>query len=164
MLFRRLYHDRLAQAAYLIACQRTGEAIVIDPLNDPVSLPRRGAAGGGADRDGQRDPRARGFRLRRCRARECGGRGTSAVGCRDRGRRATIVPPSRTRAGFATATESSWAPVRLDVLHVPGHTPEHIAFLVTDRATTDFPSGSSRVTSSSSATSGAPTCWSAPLA
>src|SRR5689334_9368654 len=35
MLFRRIYHDRLAQAAYLIACQRSKEAIIVDPLRDP---------------------------------------------------------------------------------------------------------------------------------
>lgn len=34
MLFRMLYDDKLAQAAYLIGCQRTGEAIVIDPERD----------------------------------------------------------------------------------------------------------------------------------
>ena len=34
MLFRMLYDDKLAQAAYLIGCQRTGEALVIDPQRD----------------------------------------------------------------------------------------------------------------------------------
>ena len=34
MIFRRLYHDRLAQASYLIACEATRKAIVIDPLRD----------------------------------------------------------------------------------------------------------------------------------
>ena len=34
MLVRRFYDDRLAQASYLIGCQRTGEAIVIDPARD----------------------------------------------------------------------------------------------------------------------------------
>ncbi len=34
MLFRMLYDNKLAQAAYLIGCQRTGEAIVIDPERD----------------------------------------------------------------------------------------------------------------------------------
>ncbi|HEU5103882.1 MAG TPA: MBL fold metallo-hydrolase [Roseiflexaceae bacterium] len=31
--------------------------------------------------------------------------------------------------------------VRLEVLHTPGHTPEHIAFLVTDTAHADLPMG-----------------------
>lgn len=34
MLLRMIYDDRLAQAAYLIGCQATGEAIVIDPERD----------------------------------------------------------------------------------------------------------------------------------
>ena len=34
MLVRRLYHQRLAQASYLIACSQSREAIVIDPLRD----------------------------------------------------------------------------------------------------------------------------------
>src|SRR5882672_1589721 len=34
MFFRLIYDDKLAQAAYLIGCQRTGEAIVIDPQRD----------------------------------------------------------------------------------------------------------------------------------
>ncbi len=34
MLFRMIYDDKLAQAAYLIGCQQTGEALVIDPERD----------------------------------------------------------------------------------------------------------------------------------
>jgi len=34
MFFRMIYDDKLAQAAYLIGCQRTGEAILIDPERD----------------------------------------------------------------------------------------------------------------------------------
>ncbi len=34
MLMRLIYDDSLAQAAYLIGCQKTGEAIVIDPERD----------------------------------------------------------------------------------------------------------------------------------
>jgi len=34
MFLRMIYDEKLAQAAYLIGCQRTGEAIVIDPERD----------------------------------------------------------------------------------------------------------------------------------
>ena len=34
MLFRRFYEDGLAQASYLIGCQRTGDSIVVDPDRD----------------------------------------------------------------------------------------------------------------------------------
>src|SRR5687768_7717386 len=36
MLFRRLYDDDLAQASYLIGCQVTGEALVVDPSREVV--------------------------------------------------------------------------------------------------------------------------------
>jgi hypothetical protein len=34
MFFRRFYDDGLAQASYLIGCDATGEAVVIDPNRD----------------------------------------------------------------------------------------------------------------------------------
>jgi hydroxyacylglutathione hydrolase len=34
MLLKLLYDPRLAQASYLVGCQATGEAIVIDPNRD----------------------------------------------------------------------------------------------------------------------------------
>src|SRR5690242_3866927 len=34
MLLERIYDDSLAQASYLIACQETGTAIVVDPNRD----------------------------------------------------------------------------------------------------------------------------------
>ena len=34
MIFRRLYDDSLAQASYIIACERSSEAIVVDPNMD----------------------------------------------------------------------------------------------------------------------------------
>ena len=34
MLFRQIVDDSLAQYAYLIGCQRTGEALIIDPQRD----------------------------------------------------------------------------------------------------------------------------------
>ncbi|HEU5103881.1 MAG TPA: hypothetical protein VFU22_32915 [Roseiflexaceae bacterium] len=44
MFLRQLYHDRLAQASYLIGCQATGEAIVIDPNRKSSSISRRRSA------------------------------------------------------------------------------------------------------------------------
>ena len=34
MFMRMIYDEPLAQAAYLIGCQATGEAILFDPLRD----------------------------------------------------------------------------------------------------------------------------------
>ena len=51
----------------------------------------------------------------------------------------------------------------IDVVHTPGHTPEHLTFLVTDRAAAERADRARRpATSSSSATSAGPICSSAP--
>ena len=34
MLLRRFYDDKLAQASYIVGCQATGEALVVDPNRD----------------------------------------------------------------------------------------------------------------------------------
>src|SRR5690625_7713038 len=34
MLFRQTFDPKLAQYAYLVGCQRTGQALIIDPLRD----------------------------------------------------------------------------------------------------------------------------------
>ncbi|MFU8828892.1 MAG: MBL fold metallo-hydrolase, partial [Phycisphaerales bacterium] len=34
MFMRKIYDEKLAQAAYLIGCQKTGEAVLIDPERD----------------------------------------------------------------------------------------------------------------------------------
>ena len=46
MFFRMAYDDKLAEAAYVIGCQRTGEAIVIDPERDVDRYERLAAANG----------------------------------------------------------------------------------------------------------------------
>ena len=34
MLLRRFYYDKLAQASYLVGCQATGEALIVDPKTE----------------------------------------------------------------------------------------------------------------------------------
>src|SRR6476619_1714435 len=34
MLFKRFYDDNLAQASYMIACERSREAVIVDPGTD----------------------------------------------------------------------------------------------------------------------------------
>ena len=46
MFFRQIYDEKLAEAAYLIGCQRTGEAIVIDPERDIVRYEKVASANG----------------------------------------------------------------------------------------------------------------------
>jgi len=140
MLLERYYDDSLAQASYLIGCEQTHEAIVID-----------------ANRDVERYVRAAAAHRMRIRF------------VTETHIHADFLSGSRELAGVARATlllsrhgGSDWSyryaagagaqlagdgesiavgKVRLDVLHTPGHTPEHISFLVTDTAASDRPMG-----------------------
>jgi hydroxyacylglutathione hydrolase len=140
MIFRRLYHDRLAQASYLIACEATRQAIVIDPLRDPTVYVEAAAFEDvriefvtethvHADFLSGADALAR----RAGAALRLSGEG-NADDARERLRRTGAQP-------LFDGDVLSVGRVRLDVRHTPGHTPEHVIFVVTDEATSDFPVG-----------------------
>ena len=140
MIFRRLYHDRLAQASYLIACEATRQAIVIDPLRDPsvyveaaefedVRIACVTETHVHADFLSGADALARliGAELK------LSGEG-DAEQASARIRRAGAKP-------LIDGDVISVGRVRLEVRHTPGHTPEHLIFIVTDEATSELPVG-----------------------
>ena len=140
MIFRRLYHDRLAQASYLIACEETRRAIVIDPLRDPK--PYRSAAALDDVRVvfvAETHVHADFLSGAEALAGEVGaelllsteGDDPSAA---ERIRRTGARP-------LRDGDVISLGRVRLDVRHTPGHTPEHVIFVVTDEATSTLPVG-----------------------
>jgi hydroxyacylglutathione hydrolase len=138
MLMRMVYDDKLAQASYLIGCQRTGEAIVIDPERDVdryVDLARR---------EGVRIVAAAETHIHAdflSGAREL----SEHVGAKvyvsgqggpdwtyqwlDRKPGGGSYPHQALRDGDVFRVGN----VEFRVLHTPGHTPEHVCFLVTDR-------------------------------
>ncbi len=133
MLVRRFYDDRLAQASFLIGCQQTGDAIVIDPARDIA--PYLEAA------------RNEGVRI--AHVSETHIHADFVSGTRELAH-ATGATVHLSGAGGADwqyrypASDQvsllqpddviTLGRVTLRVLHTPGHTPEHIAFVVTDRA------------------------------
>src|SRR5687767_583548 len=133
MIFRRLYHDRLAQASYLIACEATRRAIVIDPLRDPARYVEAAAFDDvrielvaethvHADLLSGAEALAREAGAELLLSAEGGDEGTARL--------------RRTGArGLRHGDSLSLGRVRLDVRHTPGHTPEHLVFIVTDEAT-----------------------------
>jgi hydroxyacylglutathione hydrolase len=140
MLLRRFYHDRLAQASYLVACQASKEALVVDPLRDPEPYLEAARQEGvtitavtethiHADflSGSAALASAAGARLL------LSGEGDGSVGY--------------DAAAFAAARwlrdgdRLRFGEVRVDVMHVPGHTPEHLAFVVTDTAAGETPMG-----------------------
>ena len=140
MLLKRFYDTKLAQASYLVGCAATGEALVIDPNRDAEQYVAA-AAGEGlrithvtethihADYvSGSRELAARtGARLFLSRE---GGRDWQYAFAAADG--ATLL---------ADGDVFTVGNVRIEALHTPGHTPEHLTFLVTDTAAGNVPMG-----------------------
>ena len=140
MFLKRFYDDGLAQASYLIGCAATGEAIVIDAnrdieqylaasANEKLRITHVSETHIHADYvSGSRElAHATGAAL--YLSAEGGTDWQYAFAERDG---ATLV-----RDGDAIKVGN----IHLEVMHTPGHTPEHIAFLVTDTAGADAPMG-----------------------
>ena len=139
MIFKRFYDDNLAQASYLVACEQTREAIVVDP-NADIGVYTRAA---GADRlhithvtethihadflSGARQlADAAGATLH-----------LSAEGG-EFGYSADALKGAKTLRDGSTIDVGN---VRVTVCHTPGHTPEHLTFLLSDRARGEEPVG-----------------------
>jgi hydroxyacylglutathione hydrolase len=137
MFFRMIYDDKLAQAAYLIGCQRTGEAIVIDPERDVdryINLAR-----------------AEGLRITAVAethihadflsgARELAERTGAKVYVSDMGDADWKYQWLDKKVGGGTYPHRllrdgdtfKVGNIEFKALHTPGHTPEHLSYLVTD--------------------------------
>jgi len=138
MLLRTIYHERLAAASYLIGCQRTGEAILIDPLRDVdrfLALARS---------EGLRITAVAETHIHAdflSGARELAERTGCMLYLSDEGdadwkyrwldRRSDggSYPHRLLRHGDRFRVGG----IELQALHTPGHTPEHLCHLVTDR-------------------------------
>jgi hydroxyacylglutathione hydrolase len=133
MLLRQIFDARLAQYAYLIGCQRTGEAIVIDPERD---IDRYIAA---AEAEG----------LRLTAVAETHIHADFLSGARELAERLGLKVYVSAEGGPDWQVE--WAKgypnttllrdgdsfqvgnIELQAVHTPGHTPEHLSYLVADR-------------------------------
>ncbi|HEX7942013.1 MAG TPA: MBL fold metallo-hydrolase, partial [Gemmatimonadaceae bacterium] len=140
MIFRRLYHDRLAQASYLVACETTRQAIVIDPLRDPEPYLEAAAL------DDVRIAYVTETHLHAdflSGAEALAARAAAALLLSAEGGDAGVAARLRRTGDTALRTGDRIAVgrVRLDVRHTPGHTPEHLVFVVTDEATSPLPVG-----------------------
>jgi hydroxyacylglutathione hydrolase len=138
MFVQRFFEPGLAQASYLIGCAACREAIVIDPNRDATQYVDAATAEGlrikhvtethiHADYlSGSRElAAATGAQL--YLSAEGGPDWQYAFAATDK---ATLL-----RAGDRISVGN----VKIDVLHTPGHTPEHLTFLVTDGAAANEP-------------------------
>ncbi len=134
MLLRQILDPKLAQYAYLIGCQRTGEALILDPERDVdryVELAR-----------------AEGLRL--TAAAETHIHADFLSGARELAERFGVKLYLSAEGGpdwqYEWVRDSDYdvhllrdgdvfqvGHIDIRALHTPGHTPEHLSFLVTDR-------------------------------
>ena len=140
MIFKRFYDDTLAQASYLIGCAATGEAIVVDP-NRLVDTYLDAAEFEGVRITGVTETHIHADYLsgtRELAARTGARMYLSACGTPD-WQYAFRDDPTVTL--LADGDEIRVGNIRLQAVHTPGHTPEHLIFLVTDGAVASEPMG-----------------------
>jgi hydroxyacylglutathione hydrolase len=140
MILKRFYDEPLAQASFLVGCQATGEAIVIDPNRD---VDQYLAA---AEADGLRITAVTETHIHAdfvSGARELTERTGATMYLSDAG-------PEEWRYAFRgdpgvvllTGGENlRIGNVVITPVHTPGHTPEHLSFFVTDGAASTEPMG-----------------------
>ncbi|HGN1968016.1 TPA: persulfide dioxygenase-sulfurtransferase CstB [Staphylococcus aureus] len=130
MFFKQFYDNHLSQASYLVGCQRTGEAIIIDPVRDLSKYIEV------ADSEG----------LTITQATETHIHADFASGIRDVAKRLNaniyVSGEGEDALGYKNMPSKTQfvkhgdiiqvGNVKLEVLHTPGHTPESISFLLTD--------------------------------
>jgi len=138
MYFQRFYDDDLAQASYMIGCQQTGECLVVDPVRDISRYLEEAQAQKlrvthvtethiHADfLSGARElAKATGARLLLS---DEGGEGWRYT--YDDGNQVKLRDGDTFMVGN----------IRIQAVHTPGHTSEHMSFLVTDTPRGDTPS------------------------
>jgi hydroxyacylglutathione hydrolase len=140
MFLRLLYDEKLAQASYLIGCETSGEALVVDPnraVDRYLDMARREG-------------------LRVTHVTETHIHADFVSGSRELARRAGAQLYLSSAGGpswqYRFARESGAVlledgsrfrvgAIELSVLHTPGHTPEHLTFLVADTRVGSMPMG-----------------------
>lgn len=140
MLLKYFYDQELAQASYLVGCPATGEALVIDPARDISPYLAT------AERE----------KLRITQVTETHIHADFVSGSRElaaaTGATLYLSDMGDDDWKYGFVDEPNVVPVRdgdrwmvgnvrVEVLHTPGHTPEHIAFMITDTTATDKPIG-----------------------
>ncbi|MDX2163563.1 MAG: rhodanese-like domain-containing protein [bacterium] len=141
MLLKYFYDKALAQASYVVACQKTKEAVVIDPMRHIEPYLTAAQEEGLTIRIVTETHIHADFvsGARELAAATGGALYLSGAGGTDWQYR--FLDPARGDRALHDGDTFSIGQVRIGVLHTPGHTPEHLCFTVTDGAHADKPMG-----------------------
>lgn len=141
MFFKQVFEEKLAQYAYFLGCQQTGEAIVIDPMRD-IDRYDRIAGDEGLKIIAAADTHIHADYLTGLR--EFAERGIK-VYASDEGdedwKYEWLIGSDYNYQLLKNGDEFNIGNIRFKVWHTPGHTPEHLTYTVTDGAGADAPMG-----------------------
>ncbi|MBO1902960.1 MBL fold metallo-hydrolase [Leucobacter weissii] len=142
MLLERIYDEDLAQASYFIGCQATGEVVVVDPRRD---------LGVYLDLAAKHDMTIVAVTETHIHAdylsgtRELAARTGARIYVSDEGGPDWTYGPEFDVEGSGGAVRMTHGHrielgnIAVEAVHTPGHTPEHLSFLVTDGAQSSEP-------------------------
>lgn len=138
MILKRFYDDSLAQASYLIGCAATGEALVVDANRDAQQYIDAARAGGVSITHVTETHIHADYVSG---SRELAAQTGAKMYLSDEG-------GSDWKYAFATPADTVLLTdgdsfrvgnIVIEAVHTPGHTPEHLSFVVTDTAAADKP-------------------------
>jgi hydroxyacylglutathione hydrolase len=140
MILRYFYDDKLAQASYLVGCVKSGEALVIDPMRNILPYLKM------AQQEGLRITHITETHIHAdfvSGSRELAAATGATVYLSDMGDADWKYAWANEPNVILVRDGDTWSvgKVRIEVLHTPGHTPEHISFLLTDGAASERPMG-----------------------
>ncbi len=140
MLLKRFYDDKLAQASYLVGCQATGEALVVDPNRDVECYVRA------AEQEGLRITHVTETHIHAdyvSGTRELANRTAARMFLSDEGDSDWKYEFGADDGATPLKDGDSFkvGNVLIEALHTPGHTPEHLSLLLTDTAGASKPMG-----------------------
>ncbi len=140
MLLKYFYDETLAQASYLIGCAKTGEALVVDPMRNVE--PYLAAAA----KEGLRITHVTETHIHAdfvSGVRELAARAGAQMYLSDMGDDSWKYAYPEVEQAILVRDGDSWmvGNIKVTVVATPGHTLEHIAFMITDTAGADAPMG-----------------------